>query len=347
MTIVDESVGPYERVVWARDPATGLRAIVAIHSTVLGPAVGGCRFFPYPDDGTAMIDVLRLADVMTFKAAAAGLDLGGGKSVIVGDPTSDKTPQLLAAFAEVLEMLDGCYYTAEDVGTSTDDMDFLQGLTPYALGVSGERGGCGDPSPYTARGVVAAMRAGWEATSGQASLDGVRVVVQGAGKVGAEVARLAAAEGAEVGVSDVVVSRAQELAREIGARAVDTDAAVTADCDILSPCALGGVLHDESVPLLRCRMICGAANNQLESDEASAMLLARDIDYVPDFIANAGGLIAVAEERNGFDAGRALVRADGIGDTVRELIDEAHAEGESALGVARRRATRRLWLAAA
>lgn len=342
MRIVDTAVGPYERVVWAHDPASGLQSIVAVHSTVLGPAVGGCRFFPYPDQATATLDALRLAEGMTLKSAAAGLDLGGGKAVIIGDPATAKTPALLAAFARVLDLLDGQYYTAEDVGTNTADMDTLRSLTPYALGVSTDRGGSGDPSPYTSRGVFAAMRAGWEASGGSASLAGARVVVQGAGKVGADVARLAAADGAEVSVADIAADRAQQVADEVCGSAIDAPLALGTECDILSPCALGGVLNDETVPGLRCRMICGAANNQLENDEASMLLQARGIDYVPDFIANAGGIIAIAEERNGFDRARAMALADGIGDVVRTIVQHARAEGRSALAVARLRAAERL-----
>ena len=343
MTIVDEAVGPYERVVWAHDPESGLQAIVAVHSTALGPAVGGCRFYPYPDQATAMLDALRLAESMTFKSAAAGLDLGGGKSVIIGDPRTVKTPELLTAFAAVLDLLDGQYYTAEDVGTSTTDMDFLRALTPYALGVSPEMGGCGDPSPYTARGVVAAMRAGWKASSGARSLAGVRVAVQGAaGKVGAGVARLAAIEGATLVLSDIDADRLALIAAETGGTVVGSDQVLGIACDILSPCAMGGVLGDATVADLRCRLICGAANNQLESDEASMLLQARQIDYVPDFVANAGGIIAIAEERDGFDPDHAMALADGIGDTVLEIIGEAKADGASALSVARRRAARRL-----
>ncbi len=343
MRIVDEAVGPYERVVWAHDPATGLQAIVAVHSTALGPAVGGCRFYPYADQATATLDALRLAEGMTLKSSAAGLNLGGGKAVIIGDPTTVKTSQLMQVFAQVLDLLDGQYYTAEDVGTSTADMDFLRTLTPYALGVSADKGGCGDPSPYTARGVVAAMRAGWEASSGAPSLNGARVAIQGAaGKVGAGVARLAAAEGAQVTVSDIASSRVAALSVEIGAAVVDPAQVLATDCDILSPCAMGGILSDESVPQLNCQLICGAANNQLESDDASALLLTRGIDYVPDFVANAGGIIAIAEERHGFDADRANVLADAIGDVVRAIIEEARSGNESALVVARRRAARRI-----
>jgi len=346
MRVVDEAVGPYERVVWAHDAASGLQAIVAVHSTVLGPAVGGCRFYPYPDPATAMMDVLRLAEGMTFKSAAAGLDLGGGKAVIIGNPRADKTPELLTAFARVLDLLEGEYYTAEDVGTSTEDMDFLRRLTPYALGVSVENGGSGDPSPYTARGVVAAMRAGWEASSGIRSLDGVRISIQGgAGKVGSGVARLAAAEGAIVLLSDIDADRVARVAREIGGWVIGPDQALRVECDIVSPCAMGGVLNESSIADLRCRLVCGAANNQLENDDASAILTDRRIDYVPDFVANAGGIIAISEERHGFEPKRAIALADGIGETVHDIIEEARSDGASALSVARRRAARRLALA--
>jgi glutamate dehydrogenase/leucine dehydrogenase len=344
--IVDTAVGPYERVVWAHDPDSGLQAIVAVHSTALGPAVGGCRFFPYPDQATATLDALRLAEGMTLKSAAAGLELGGGKAVIIGDPVTAKTPEVLAAFARVLDLFEGRYYTAEDVGTSTADMDTLRSLTPYALGVSTDRGGSGDPSPYTSRGVFAAMRAGWEASAGGASLAGARVVIQGVGKVGADVARLAADDSAEVVVADIAADRAAQVATDIGGVAIAAELALVTACDVLSPCALGGVINDETVPNLRCRMICGGANNQLENDEASMLLQARGIDYVPDFIANAGGIIAIAEERNGFDRARAMALADGIGDVVRTIVGEARAEGRSALAVSRRRAARRLAAAA-
>ncbi len=343
MTIVDEAVGPYERVVWADDPASGLQAIVAVHSTVLGPAVGGCRFYPYTDQATAMMDALRLAEGMTFKSAAAGLDLGGGKSVIIGDPRRVKTPGLLTAFAAVLDQLEGQYYTAEDVGTTTGDMDFLRSLTPYALGVSPGMGGCGDPSPYTARGVVAAMGSGWEASGGAVTLEGARVAIQGAaGKVGSGVARLAAAAGASLVLSDIDPERLALVAAETGGVVIGPDQILSADCDILSPCAMGGVLTDATVPALRCRLVCGAANNQLGGDDTSALLQARGIDYVPDFVANAGGIIAIAEERNGFDPDRAMALADGVGDAVRAIILEAKDDGVSALSIARRRAARRL-----
>lgn len=342
MRIVDQRVGPYERVVWAADDASGLQAIVAVHSTVLGPAVGGCRFYSYPDQATAVIDCLRLAEGMTLKSTAAGLDIGGGKAVIIGDPATQKTPQLLTAFATVLNRLDGMYYTAEDVGTTTADMNLLRELTPYALGIDRERGGSGDPSPYTSRGVVSAMRAAWKATSTSGGLRGARVVVQGTGKVGAGVARLCAAAGAEVTISDIDAERAATLAAELGCRVVGPDDALSTECDILAPCAMGGVLTPLSVPLLRCKLVCGAANNMLSSPDAAQLLHARGIDYVPDFIANAGGIIAVADEMHGFDPERTMARAEGIGAIVATVIVEANRSGESALRVAERMAAKRL-----
>ncbi len=342
MRIVDQRVGPYERVVWAADDASGLQAIVAVHSTVLGPAVGGCRFYPYPDQATAVMDCLRLAEGMTLKSTAAGLDIGGGKAVIIGDPSTTKTPELLQAFATVLNRLDGMYYTAEDVGTTTDDMDFLRSFTPYALGIASEHGGAGDPSPYTAHGVVAAMRAAWAATSGKENLVGATVVVQGTGKVGADVARLCADDGADVMISDIAAERVAQLAAQIGCRVVAPDDALSAECDILSPCAMGGALTPLSVPLLRCRLVCGAANNMLSSLDAAQMLHERGIDYVPDFIANAGGIIAIADEMDGFDPVHAMTRAEGIGAIVATVIAEARRSGETALAVAERMALKRL-----
>lgn len=342
MRLVDQSVGPYERVVWAHDPASGLQTCVAIHSTALGPAVGGCRFYPYPDQATAVLDALRLAAGMTLKSAAAGLDMGGGKAVIIGNPATDKTPDLLAAFAEVLNRLDGVYYTAEDVGTSTADMDALRTHTPFVLGVGEERGGSGDPSPYTARGVVAAMRAAWAVTAGHSTLRGAHVVVQGAGKVGGGVARLAAADGARVTIADVNETRVATLTAALGVETVPAAEALTTPCDILSPCALGGVLTETSVATLRCSLVCGAANNMLASDRVAHALAGRGIDYVPDFVANAGGIIAIADEMDGFDSERAGEHADAVGEIVAAIIEEAQATGESALVVAERRAARRI-----
>jgi leucine dehydrogenase len=230
-------------VVHAVDDDSGLRAIVAVHSTALGPAIGGTRFHPYDSDASAVIDVLRLAEGMTLKAAAAGLAVGGGKAVIVGDPARLRSPGLWRAYARVLAHVGGDYFTAEDVGTTVADMAAVRAHTPQVLGVGEERDGWdGDPSPFTARGVAAAMRAAWEADTGRPTLEGASVTVQGVGKVGGALARILAAEGARLVVSDVDGPRAAALAAEIGARVVAPADALSEPCDVLAPCALGGVL---------------------------------------------------------------------------------------------------------
>jgi glutamate dehydrogenase/leucine dehydrogenase len=333
--IDDAAVGGYERVVHAVDEASGLRAIVAIHSTALGPAVGGTRFLPYASEASATLDALRLAEGMTLKAAAAGLALGGGKAVIVGDPARLAGPDLWRAYAEVLDLLGGGYYTAEDVGTSVADMLAVRRHTPYALGAV-------DPSPMTARGVLAAIRAVREAEGEAGGLEGVSVVVQGAGKVGAALARLLARVGARVAVSDVDGARAASLAAETGATVIAPDEALSQPCDVLAPCALGGVLTPASVAVLRCRWVVGSANNQLSCDEVADRLAERDIGYVPDFVANAGGLISVGEELTGWEAEIVATAVERIGEAVGELIETAREDDVTPLAAAVERARERL-----
>jgi valine dehydrogenase (NAD+) len=343
MNVIDDAaVGPYERVVHAEDPRSGLRAIVAVHSTALGPAVGGTRFHPYPSGASATIDALRLAEGMTLKAAAAGLPLGGGKAVILGDPERLRSPELWRAYAELVDRFAGSYRTAEDVGTTPADMAQVRAHTPYVLGLPGAGGWDGDPSPYTARGVLAAMRAAWEDETGEPDLAGARVVVEGAGKVGGVLAALLAAEGAGVAVSDVRTERAVAVAARTGARVLDPATAALQPCDVLAPCAMGGGLTHESVPRLRCRWVVGSANNQLSDPAVADALRDRGIGYVPDFVANAGGLICVAQELEGWDGDRAGAAADRIGEVVRELILAAHAGGTTLLEAAHRRAAGRL-----
>jgi leucine dehydrogenase len=349
MRVVDDAaVGPYRRVVHALDEDSGLRAIVAIHSTALGPAVGGTRFHPYASDASAVIDELRLAEGMTLKAAAAGLALGGGKAVIVGDPRRPRHPGLWRAYARVLDHVGGDYFTAEDVGTSAADMAALRRWTPQVLGVAEPGSGWdGDPSPYTARGVAAAMQAVWEAETGRPGLEGARVTVQGVGKVGGALARLLAAEGARLRLSDLDAGRAAALAAELGAETVPAAAALADRCDILAPCAMGGVLTPAGVAGLRCRWVVGAANNQLSDDVVADLLAERGIGYVPDFVANAGGLICVADQLDGWDAGRVCEAAGRIGETVADLIEGVDGGGDTLLAAARRRAMARLTPAAA
>jgi glutamate dehydrogenase/leucine dehydrogenase len=341
--IDDAAVGPYERVVHAEDEASGLLAIVAVHSTALGPAVGGTRFHRYESVGSAVVDALRLAEGMTLKAAAAGLSVGGGKAVIVGDPARLRSPELWRAYAEVVDLFGGAYLTAEDVGTTVADMSALRAHTPNVLGVPAACPGWdGDPSPFTARGVLAAMRAAWEDETGARSLEGARVVVLGVGKVGSALAELLAADGARVWVSDVAPGRAEAVAARTGARTLDPGRAAAHPCDILAPCALGGTLTPGSAGALRCRWVIGSANNQLSDDGVAELLAGRGIAYVPDFVANAGGLMCVAEQMNGWDAERVAEQVEGIGETVAALIGAARAEGETMLAAARRHAAGRL-----
>ncbi|MBI2684370.1 MAG: Glu/Leu/Phe/Val dehydrogenase [Actinobacteria bacterium] len=339
----DGAVGPYERVVWAADPATRLRAIVAVHSTALGPAVGGVRFFPYDDDAAACIDVLRLAEAMTLKAAAAGLDLGGGKAVIIGDPRVLGTADLFHSFGEVVNALGGAYIAAEDVGTTMLDIEAIHSATPYVAGLTAEELGLdGDPSPSTSQGVLAAMLAAWEWDGHGPGLSGARVVVQGVGKVGAGVARRAAALGARIVVADLDGALAAAIAEELDGRVVPVERAIETSCDFLSPCALGGVIAPRTVPLLRCRWIVGSANNQLTHDGVARDLAAAGIGYVPDFIANAGGLVSVAAARHGHDRAGIESAVARIGDTVHELLANADDLGGTFLDHALRRARRNL-----
>jgi glutamate dehydrogenase/leucine dehydrogenase len=349
MRVVDDAaVGAFERVVHAVDEDAGLRAVVAVRTTSPGPAIGGTRFCPYPGGACAAIDALRLADAMALKAAAAGLPVGGGKAVIAGDPGRLRGPRLWRAYGEVIDLFEGAFYTAEDVGTTVADMATLRRHTPYVLGLPGPGGWDGDPSPLTARGVVAAIGAAWEAETGSGSLEGARIVVQGVGKVGATVAGLLAAEGARLWVADANPGRAAAVAAWTGARAVDAAAApahpcdvlapCAHPCDVLAPCAMGGLLRPETVGALRCRWVVGAANNQLSHDGVAALLAARGIGYLPDFVANAGGLIAVAAQLPGWDADDVDDRVEGIGDAARELIRESRASGRTPLATALDRA---------
>ena len=311
----------HEQVVFVADREIGLRALIAIHSTVLGPALGGVRFWQYASEHDAMIDALRLSEAMTLKAAVAGLHQGGGKTVVMWDnPDRPRSPALLRTLGRAIDELGGRYLAAEDVGATTADMNGLAEATPWVTGVDEAVGGSGDPSPITAVGVVHAMRAVHVALDGDASLRTRRVVVQGSGHVGSHLARLLVAEGAEVIVSDLLESRAEALADELGVRRVGIDAALVMPCDILAPCGLGDVFDDESIRHLQCRAIVGAANNQLGVIGADRMLAARGILYAPDFVVNAGGIINIAEEFVGYNRDRALAHAAEIEATTARVL---------------------------
>jgi leucine dehydrogenase len=335
--------GGHEQVRFVADRDSGLRAIIAVHSTALGPSLGGVRFWRYATEHDALVDALQLSEAMTLKAAVAGLHQGGGKAVVMWDqPDRPRPPALLHALGRAIDDLGGRYLAAEDVGATTSDMEGLAEVTPWVTGVGLERGGSGDPSPVTAAGVVHAMSAVCAAIDGRPSLAGRRVVVQGAGHVGSHVARTLVGAGAEVVVSDIFDARADELVRTLGVTKVPADQALSTPCDILSPCALGDVVVESTLPTLRCHAIVGAANNQLGSVGADRALADRGILYAPDFVVNAGGIINIAEEFVGYDRARAHERVAAIRHTTAQVLDLARERRVTPLQAAEELARRRL-----
>jgi leucine dehydrogenase len=335
----------HEQLLVRRGPRSGLFCAVAVHSTVRGPSLGGCRMWRYDDSASGVADALRLSRAMTFKAACAGLPLGGGKGVIMlrdGAPQGRARRDVLLDFGETVEAVRGAYITAEDVGTSSRDMTVIAEATKHVSGLAQSRGGSGDPSPYTALGVQAAVLASCERAFGDTSLKGRSVAIVGLGSVGLRLAKLLARRGAELIVADIDQRKRTEADR-LGARWAAPDKALTAQVDVLAPCALGGVLNEDTVPRLQAPVIAGAANNQL-ADEAIADLLAkRGILWAPDFVANAGGIIniSVELEDTGYDAKLARRRVQEIGDTLRAIYDAA-ATGMTPLTAAMELARRRL-----
>jgi valine dehydrogenase (NAD+) len=335
----------HEEVVGAWRRRSGLRAIVAIHSTALGPSLGGTRIRPYPTVTEALADVLDLSRAMSYKAAMAGLDQGGGKAVIIGEPAVVRSPALWRDYAELLEGLRGRYFTAEDVGTTQADMDEIGRHTPYVTGRSIEAGGSGDPSPATAYGVFRAMQAAAAALFGEPNLAGRTIAICGVGKVGSALAAHAAADGARLLVADLDRAAASRIA---DATVVDVAEIHRVECDLYAPCALGGAINDTTLPELRCRGVVGAANNQLARPELASALAAREIAYVPDYVANAGGIINIAYERGRpYDAEAAHEHVGRIFDTVAELFEEAARTGETLEEIADRTAESRMAAAAA
>lgn len=287
----------HERVVICSNPDVGLRAIIAVHSTVLGPGLGGVRMWPYQSFEDAMVDVLRLSRGMTYKAAAAGLNLGGGKAVIIGDPKTDKSEALFRAFGRYVESLNGLYITAEDVGIDMEDMEVILTESQWVTGKSPARGGSGDPSPVTAHGVLQGIKAAVRWHFGDADLAGRTVAVQGLGSVGYYLAQYLVDEGAKVFGCDIDEERVEQAREEIGLEPVAPDEILEVECDVLAPCALGAVLNHATIPKLRCPIVAGGANNQLaDEDRDGAALHERGILYAPDFMINAGGLINVYNE---------------------------------------------------
>jgi valine dehydrogenase (NAD+) len=334
----------HEQVVFCADEASGLRAIVAIHSTALGPALGGTRFYPYADEAAALTDVLRLSQGMSYKAALAGLDLGGGKAVIIGDPATQKSEALLRAYGRFVQSLHGRYLTACDVGTYSEDMDVIARECDFVTGRTVAHGGAGDSSVLTAYGVFQGMRAAASVVWGSASLAGRTVGVAGVGKVGHHLVEHLLEDGAAVVATDVSVEALERVTRvHPEVRVVPTaDDLVAEAIDVYAPCALGGALTDEVVSALRARVVCGAANNQLAHEGIEKQLADAGILYAPDYCVNSGGLIQVADELEGFNFDRAKQRAAGIFETTREVFRIAETEGVPPAVAADRIAERRM-----
>ena len=329
----------HEQLVLCHDKSSGYRGIIAIHDTTLGPALGGTRFWNYASDEEAITDALRLARGMTYKNAVAGLNLGGGKSVIIGDNRTTNREMIFRAHGRFVDSLGGRYVTAEDVGTGTLDMDFVHMETNY---VAGLQNASGDPSPVTARGVFRAMQATARFRWGSDDLNGRTVAIQGCGNVGFNLARELSAVGARLIVADIDAERVKRVAEVTGARAVSVEEILDQDADILAPCALGGGLNDDTIPKLRVELVVGAANNQLLEDRHGDMLEERGIIYAPDYVVNAGGVINVYGELAGWDRTRSLRKADEIYQTILGVFDIARADGVTSHVAADRLAERRI-----
>ena len=329
----------HEEVVVASDPSCGYRGIIAVHSTALGPALGVTRFWQYESDEAAITDALRLSRGMTYKNAVAGLDLGGGKSVIIGDNRTQNREAIFRAHGRFVESLGGRYITAEDVGTGTADMDYVHLETEHVAGLKDKSG---DPSPVTAHGVFRAIQASAKNRWGSDDLHGKVVAIQGCGNVGRNLANELHEAGAKLIVSDIDPARAERVAKETGATIVSGDEIYSVKADIFAPCALGGIINDETLPKFQFEIISGGANNQLLEERHGDKLEEMGMQYAPDYVANAGGVINVFGEVAGWDSERALRKADDIYDTVLQVFEIAKSEGIPSYEAADRLAERRL-----
>ncbi len=320
--------GRHEQVVFCENKEVGLKAIIAIHNTTLGPALGGTRMWNYRNEDEALIDVLRLSKGMTYKAAAAGLNLGGGKAVIIGDPKTQKSEGLFRAFGRFVNSLGGRYITAEDVGTGVRDMEYVFMETPWVTGIPKAFGGSGDPSPYTAQGVLQGIKASVKTKLQLDSLKGLRVAVQGLGNVGSNLVQLLLKEGAIVFVSDIDADKVKTMVNR-GAEGVSPEKILEIECDVLAPCALGAVIDDKSIEKLRCSIVAGGANNQLAEARHGLALMERGILYAPDYVINAGGLMNVFVELEGYSPERALDKTTQVYDNLISVFAMAKAENIS------------------
>src|SRR5690625_1135965 len=308
----------FEQVIFCNDNASGLKAIIAIHDTTLGPALGGTRMWDYDNDKEALEDVLRLARGMTYKNAAAGLNLGGGKAVIIGDPRTDKSEALFRAFGRYVESLNGRYITAEDVGTLEEDMDYIHMETDYVTGTS--TGGVGDPSPVTALGIYHGMKAAAKEAFGTDDLKRKTIAVQGIGQVAYNLCKYLHEEGAQLIVTDINEEAVARAVNDFQATAVQPDEIYDVACDIYSPCALGGTINDDTISRLKAKVIAGSANNQLEKEEHGVILHEKGIVYAPDYVINSGGVINVAEELVGYNRDRAIKKVESIYSILQDVF---------------------------
>ncbi|WYY09549.1 Glu/Leu/Phe/Val dehydrogenase dimerization domain-containing protein [Gordonia hydrophobica] len=325
---------PHEQVVFCRDADTGLRAIIAIHNTTLGPALGGTRFYPYAAEADALGDVLRLSRGMTFKSAAAGLDLGGGKAVIIGDPAVDKTPELLRAYGRFVDTLGGRYITAGDVGTTSEDMDLIGEGTAYVASKTVANGGCGDTAPMTALGVFSSLLAAAERVWGTADLSGRVVGVEGVGKVGTQLTALLLAAGATVLAADPY-ARARDAFAARFPQATIVDDVRCAPLDVYAPCAMGGTVSDALARETAAAIICGAANNQLVTPDVEHVLGARGVVWVPDYIANAGGVIQAFSEQQDWTATQLTAKVEALRERAGHVLETAASKSITAGDAAR------------
>lgn len=318
----------HEQIVVCSEPSVGLKAIIAIHNSTLGPALGGVRMWPYKNEDEAIRDVLRLSRGMTYKAAISGLNLGGGKAVIIGDARTDKTEELFRAYGRFVDTLGGRYITAEDVGIEVQDMEWVSMETKYVTGIPKNMGGSGDPSPVTAFGVYMGIKACAKKAYGSDSLEGKRIALQGAGHVSSHLAEFLSKEQAELFICDLYGEKAEKLAEQVGAEVVKADDIYGLDVDIFSPCALGGVVNDDTMDTFNCDIIAGAANNVLDEEERHGqMLIDRGIIYAPDYVINAGGLINVASELEGYNEQRAHNKASRIYDVILDILNYSEENG--------------------
>ena len=336
------SFNDHEQIVFCNDKDTGLKAIIGIHNSVMGPALGGTRMYNYANEWEALNDVLRLSRGMTYKAAITGLNIGGGKAVIIGDAKTQKTPELMRKFGEFVHSLSGRYITAEDVGMETSDMDTVRDVTPYVTGISEERGGSGNPSPVTAFGVYMGMKAAAKQQFGSEKLEGKKILVQGIGHVGETLVDYLTKEGAIVFISDINEERMYQVASKYNAQVFTGDDLYSADVDIYAPCAMGATINDVTVNKIKAKVIAGAANNQLANENTHGLILQeRGILYAPDFLINAGGIINVYAEIEHYEKAEAMRRTENIYNTTLEIFEYAIANGitthQAALTIAQNR----------